>query len=85
MYPRWHRYIEIETFLKVRAQLVSAAASKRKSGVSLMHCLLTEETIKRDILKEPIAFLEEIIEAVGLLSTSTKTIDLGRSEAISKV
>lgn len=74
-----------KTFLKVRAQLVNAVASKRKSGISLMHCLLTEETIKRDILKEPIIFLDEIIEAVGLLSTPTKTVGLERSEASLKV
>ena len=58
-----------ETFLTVRTKLVSAVMSKRKSGTSLMHCLLTKETIKGDILKEPIAFLDEIIKAEGLLST----------------
>lgn len=57
------------TFKKVRDQIVKAWTSKKISNTLPITCIIDEDTINNEILKEPISFLDEIIRNVGITTT----------------
>jgi hypothetical protein len=59
-------YENDQKFLAIRSRIVAAWKSKKESGVSPIESMINKRTVCEEILKEPIAILDEIIKAVGL-------------------
>lgn len=53
-------------FLDIRSRLIDASISKKMSKESLIDTIINKHTINHEILKEPIAFLDEILKVANI-------------------